>query len=358
MATGGKYIAPGRLVGAASKSAHAQVRALLARIAEEIKELPLDTLRKIAPVLRAAQAELELDLARFLRGVDGGERFTAHLYRTMLRQTRHSLEVIRSIQPTLVEALVEGSAGAAALSNRVLSQEIARLSAIFGGDTSGPGAEPILPRLDIPTVSKLVDRNSWLLTRYQRAAKSWTIAQQHAIRAQMSIGVAKGESVFELSVRIARLGRTGVAAVELDAGGMAAGLFRQGYWQAERLVRTELMNAYNVYHADVIKENGLKKRWDASSDRHCVLCHEVDGEVVEPDEAFSSGDHNPPLHPNCRCIVTPWDDEWPEVKPLPPLDTPDAKRRASGPPGGAVVTRGGTAAETNRALEGRKIRPR
>jgi SPP1 gp7 family putative phage head morphogenesis protein len=350
----GKYIAPGRLVGSATKSAKAEVRALLARVTEELQALPQDAMRELIHVLRAAEAELERDLVHWLRGVDDGAyRFTAHQYRVALRQIRESLRVISTIEPAMYSVLEAGALRAAGLSNRWLSTEMARMAAAFGDD---------LPALDLPTIKHLIERNNWLLTRFAKQSKSYTEEVQRSIRRQLSIGVARNETTHQLTERIMRLvrgpkGAVGLAGnVENVAKEMARGLFSGPYAAARRIVRTELMNAYNAHHQrtieDAAKENpGMMKRWDASADRHCELCAALDGEKVPPDSAFSSGHMYPPRHPNCRCLVTPWMAHWPEVTPLPPLDSPDARRYAH--PGGAVVTRGGTAKETNRALKER-----
>ena len=105
-----------------------------------------------------------------------------------------------------------------------------------------------------------------------------------------------------------------------------------------------------VLHVDHVLEDWAEeqpdamKRWDASSDRHCELCRELDGQTVGVDEPFSTGHMHGPRHPNCRCIVTPWMKGWKKVKPL---------RRGPSKP---VVTRGGTAKETNRVIERRRRR--
>lgn len=338
----GKYIAPGRLVGAASNDASVAVRRLLARVAEEVAELPTITIREMFPVLAAAEAELERELAVWLKTVpDGALRFTSHQRRVMLRQIRQAMATIASIEPTLAQSLVDGVVRAAGLSNRVLSMEMARLSAAFEGT---------MPALDLPTISRLMEANNWLINHQINRAKRYTRNAQAAIRAQIAIGVAKGESVDALVSRLMRLQKgvggsvTLVQGSDKIAGGVARGLFGKVFTDAERLIRTELMNAYNAHHVQSISDAGLLKRLDASSDRHCRLCAAVDGEVREPGEAFSSGHQHAPIHPYCRCVVTPWSPEWPEVKPL-----------ESGP-GAPVVTRGGTAAETNRVRDKRARR--
>lgn len=85
---------------------------------------------------------------------------------------------------------------------------------------------------------------------------------------------------------------------------------------AERIVRTELVNAYNSAQlADLeamdAEDTGYMKQWDAANDRRvCILCHSLDEEVVALNENFSGGVPHPPRHPHCRCAIKPWRKEW------------------------------------------------
>lgn len=316
---------------------------MIARVSEEVARLPADALRQLYPVLHAARQELEHDLAQWLRTVDtGAQRFTAHHLRAMLRQVREAMRVIKTLQPAIATTLTDTALAAAGLSNVHIRFELIRLTAMFGDQ---------LPILDLPVAVHLLDEQRWLLGRYQRAASRYTARSAAAIRAQLARGVAKGESIDQMARRLLRLrvnaaGTYRLAELGADglAQGMAEGLFQGRLWDAERLVRTEAMNAYNAFNQQSIARNGLLKRWDASPDRHCTLCHELDGELRQPDEPFSSGHFHPPYHPNCRCIVIPWSPDWPEVQPL-----------KSGP-AAPVVTRSGTARETNRIIRERTTR--
>jgi SPP1 gp7 family putative phage head morphogenesis protein len=353
----GKYIAPGRRVGVATPSAKAKVRAMLASVNEEVAVLPRATLRRLRPVLDAARMELERDLAKWLSTVeDGALRFTAHKKRAMLRQIREAMRVIDTIRPTMTDALTDGSKAAAGMANSTLSRELARMSAVFDGQ---------LPTLDIPTVAHLVEKNNWLVERYERVSGAYTENFKRKIRRELSIGVAKGESVSEMSMRLAKAsgrpegkrlanqikrmneamagnGMKGVDFAELSKE-MSHGLSRSAYTDQQRIVRTELMHAYNQHELQAAielyeEDEDVRFRWDAMADRRCVLCNELDAEVVIPGEPFSSGHLKPPRHPNCRCRASVWMDHWAEVEPL------------DGGPGKPIVTRGGTAKETNVVL--------
>lgn len=98
---------------------------------------------------------------------------------------------------------------------------------------------------------------------------------------------------------------------------------------AERIVRTEMMGAYNVYHhesmLDLEKDDpGWVGRWDAGPDlRSCPVCKSLDGQIADVldgkefkavwksgKKTFRTTRVRPPAHPNCRCILTPWRPEW------------------------------------------------
>ena len=96
-------------------------------------------------------------------------------------------------------------------------------------------------------------------------------------------------------------------------------------WRAERIVRTETINAMNAGHqaalegaAEVLPR--LKKQWDATEDaRTCPTCNALDGKIVEVNGTFSSHGQivaHPPVHPRCRCRVLGWRAEWAELDEL------------------------------------------
>jgi len=360
----GKYVAPGRRAGVARPSDVQKVRATLAAVNEQVAALPNAALRRMRPVIDAARMQLERDLARWLHTVeDGSLRFTAYHKRSLLLQLRESMRLIDTMTDTMSDTLATGSQAAAGMATSVLRQEVARFAAVFDGS---------IPSIDIPTVAHLTDQNSWLLERYRRKSGAYTAEFKKRINRQLSIGVAQRETTHELAMRLVReagtsegaalasqikrmeglfAGGQGGISVQVDtlAKQMANGLGRSAYTNAERLVRTELMHAYNQHTLtaamDAHREDPeIMLRWDASSDRMCTLCHALDGEVVVPGQPFSSGHLKPPRHPNCRCRASEWMSHWAEVKPL------------GGGPGAAVVTRGGTAKETNAVLRNRRPR--
>jgi len=80
--------------------------------------------------------------------------------------------------------------------------------------------------------------------------------------------------------------------------------------QAQRITRTEVLRASNQASVDAWKQSGVVegKQWltAGASDE----CSQYEGEIVTLDNSFYSSDSefkdgDPPLHPNCRCVVVP-----------------------------------------------------
>jgi len=86
--------------------------------------------------------------------------------------------------------------------------------------------------------------------------------------------------------------------------------------RVSRIVRTEVMRAYNIGHQRSVialakNDPEVVKRWDSSLDRRgCQVCRSLDGEVRKPTEKFSTGIQYPPQHPHCRCTVVAWKEHW------------------------------------------------
>lgn len=80
--------------------------------------------------------------------------------------------------------------------------------------------------------------------------------------------------------------------------------------QSDRIARTELLRASNLASQQAWEESGVVsgKEWDARFDAD-EICKQYDGEIVQinknfyQEEKFANG--NPPIHPNCRCVLLP-----------------------------------------------------
>jgi SPP1 gp7 family putative phage head morphogenesis protein len=82
----------------------------------------------------------------------------------------------------------------------------------------------------------------------------------------------------------------------------------------ESLFRTTVMQAYNDGRADIFADPDVRKarpylRFDAVGDaRTSDICDALDGTLLPADDPFWRT-HSPPLHPNCRSILTPLTEE-------------------------------------------------
>lgn len=77
-----------------------------------------------------------------------------------------------------------------------------------------------------------------------------------------------------------------------------------GYYEAQRIARTELTFVQNQSIYDKYKEAGIEKYEFLAEldDRTSQICRETHGKVFRMDEA-QVGINYPPLHPNCRSTV-------------------------------------------------------
>lgn len=82
-------------------------------------------------------------------------------------------------------------------------------------------------------------------------------------------------------------------------------------YQSERVARTETIRASNLAADDAFAQSGVveAKEW-LTAGNPCPICAPYDGQVVELggsfyDQKTEFADGNPPLHPNCRCVIIP-----------------------------------------------------
>jgi SPP1 gp7 family putative phage head morphogenesis protein len=116
----------------------------------------------------------------------------------------------------------------------------------------------------------------------------WSIddTTREDLRAMISEGIAEGYSSEELKQEI------------LDGTDFSEA-------RAMLIARTELATAHVQGNMEGWRASGVvsMKRWLVADSDVCDECEPLDGEEVGLDDAFSSGDDGPPLHPACRCDV-------------------------------------------------------
>lgn len=313
---------PGALAPAVPTSAAlAEVRAVLAQQADQIDRLDKDSMRALLPALVDARNELRRGLQFWLSQVpDGEQRFTAQQMRRALASLEVALERVKALEPDMMAALAGNAAAAGQLSVQNLTQQVARFGAAFG--------ESVYPT-DLELAAVLARGDRLLMRHYRTSAARYAGQVGEDIRHQLAVGVAKNETFSQLKARLVRLGGpTGWVAtrgVLGDPGAVAEhiaeGLFRRHRYWAERLVRTELITAYNIQHQqgmellnesrDPARTAEYVQRWDSSLDkRACPICRDLDRRVAKVGGEFKGGYKAPPAHPNCRCVVVAWHVSW------------------------------------------------
>lgn len=313
------------------------VTGLLEHITAEVADLPRPVLRDLLPVLAEAERELARDLHAWLATAKNGKaRFTAQEYRRSLLQIRTALKKAQTLEPEMIRALRKGGHLAGRLAVGHLRQELTDFSLIFEGS---------IRSIPLEVAGILVKGDRLLIPRYRASASRYVGSVRDDIRRQLAVGLVRGETMEQLTKRLVRLGgprgrvflrgHPGDPSAQSEI--IAEGLFRRYRAWAARVARTETINAYNV-QADAGLEElvrldaEIRRRWDATADsRLCLVCRSLDGRVSEVGKPFPGGYTMPPAHPNCRCALTAWRDDWGHVVARPP-NGPNAAPAITAPP--------------------------
>lgn len=285
-----------------------KVHAILDHVAESLDGLEKPVLQIVMPALNQAHHELEGSLRSWLARQDGRATFTAQRYRNALLHVRYAIDKIEASGIVLEHGLKRSLSTIGPLSVRNLEWEFKSFASVFGDS-----AQPIA--LDEAII---VSRGKKLLwKRFESSAGKYAGTVGARAQRELAVGMIRSETMDELTTRLStRLPK----------------VFRSNRWDAERLVRTETMNAYNVYHEEGIVEASkedpqMSRRWDATYDfRRCPMCASIDGQVVKVGEKFRAewttysrrggvrhhamDVDTSPAHPCCRCVVCAWRNSW------------------------------------------------
>lgn len=306
----------------------APVDKLFVALAREAGRLPEPILREILPALRQAQKEVGTALSKWIATHDASARFTPASYRSILVQLETAFRSIDRLAPVVSRALGTGTDRAARLALRHLVREAGELSKMHGADMA-----PIA--WDAARIIADVRRtNAPRATVYGSKVVRDTAA---GIRRDLLVGVLKGESFHQITKRMARgTGEDGTRAA-------AAGVARRAWSNYERIVRTEMVSAYNEsadrgIRAAAAGDPSFLRLWSAAADRRtCVICAPLDGKTSPVNGMFPGGYDRPPAHPNCRCSIGLWHRDWeegaasaatvepivaPEIPSVPPIQVP------------------------------------
>lgn len=295
------------------------LQGFLEHINNQVAKLSTSGLTKLTSVLEAAEVELTHALANWSALGKGMERFTPQMYRNALVQIRGALTSIRGdLAEGVNSVLRHGGVLAAHLATSHLISEVHTFSAMFEGSIRPVALE---------AASVLADGQKAVWKRFSNSAKRYAGQVGEDIQKQLAIGVVRGETIDQLTLRLAKLGGPKGLVYTQGAPGtarakaeyIAEGLFARYHHFAERLAVTETVNAYNSFalegmHELEAEDPGYFQRWDAAVDkRTCLWCRDYDGLVVGLDKSFKDGVKHPPLHPRCRCAVVIWRKEWKEL---------------------------------------------
>lgn len=302
-------------------------------IARDLEGLSRDALQALAPALKEARSELERALTGWLdsEAEHASERFTAYRYRQALAQLNGALKKVAELEPKLVGVLEAEGGRAGRLATKHVVQQVERYAKVYEG--SGY-------QIPLDQAAAIAEGRSLLIPRYRTSAKRYVGNVRDDIRQQLAVGLLKGETFDEMTARLVRHGGpTGWVALRGVKGTRGAivehigeGLFRRYNYWAARIVRTEVLSAYNTVAERSIaqlhkQDRDLKRRWNAANDwRTCIVCRSLDGKVAAVGEDFGGGYSTAPAHPNCRCNIGPWKEAWDEA-----LEA-TKKANAEGPP--------------------------
>ncbi len=283
------------------------VQSVLDNIAAEVRTLPKTALPALASTLHKAQVELEKDMRRYLSTVDGNQKFTMQQYRNAITQVRGALEEIEHLAPGMKQTLDYGSDQAGAMAVRHVEMELVQFSHKFDL-TINP-----VPLLQANKIITAEGRHS-KMQQHETSARRYAGQVGVDLRQQLAIGMIRGETVHQMTKRLMGVGK--IKNLPDASKQIASHLFNKYTYWAERIVRTETINSYNIVANESIKEAHeidprIQRMWSSAEDRRtCGWCASMDHEITELNEPFTGGVMSPPLHPNCRCAVIAWRTDW------------------------------------------------
>lgn len=276
-------------------------RSRLARLAEG---RDVESLRRLYD---SALAELTLKLRR---RAALGATFTAFQQQQLLAQVRQGQALMSQ---RLAGDLGDLSRRAQAASLRGLIDNFEQMEELFGG------ASIVLPIEESARFWGVVDRRrTSLLRQHETSMRRWGAAVVGDVEQQLALSLATGETT---GAAIDRVERTADAK----------------WYQAERIVRTEVAWASNAAHADGVREiardvGDLYMRWTEHvsdsgvpmDDRVGADSVALHGQVARPGGVFTMPDDadgvsasllgrswsHPPSRPNDRAILTSWRPNW------------------------------------------------
>lgn len=228
----------------------------------------------------------------------GVETFTAQHYRGALAQVSEGLLAIRRKLGARWAKRVDG------LLEQGVDQTLAEIAVwepTFRGGATG--------RIQLAALRHLAEPRALLLEQFQASIATYAEGLRGDIARRLGVHMAKRSPWRDMVLDV--------------AGRLDSALIQGARWKAERIVRTELVDALSTGHqlgleAAAEELPGLKRQWDAHLDaRTSRVCLHLNGQVVgvrEPWRFEGREIMRPPALPNCRARVIPWRAEWAEIE--------------------------------------------
>ncbi len=295
---------------------HPAVGKLLDEVAAEISTLPPIAIREFAPVLAQARREAVQGLSRWLQTIkDGDARFTAQAYRNAIAQLDQALETIKQLDPAMLKGLRAAERRSSPMAVRHVQEQLGTFSRMFGATV-----RPI----PLEQARRLAEGSKTLIKKFPNSAARYAGSVGDDIRRELAVGMLKGESIGEMTLRLAKHGGPkGEVALSGILGQpsavseyIAEGLFKRYRFWGERVARTEVIAVYNQTADDSIHEahkldDKIARMWNAAADKRvCPICRDLDGKIAKIGESFPGGYDRPPAHPYDRCSVVAWRSDW------------------------------------------------
>lgn len=325
-------------------------------------------LAALVPAMAAAQKELSHDLAGWLAKLGPNaidQKFTpAHLkqIQTLLGVAQAKASLTGAGYPYASFPMVAAKAVQDAMGKQMpqklaaqtLEGQLVALHAKFAD----------LPSPQLVHAALIAKGDHMVVNQFKNSSARYAGQVGQDLKFQFGVGLAKGETIQQLTKRIAGLSgfqKAVDASHPQHAGGaMAGGLTKRYHNWAQRLVRTELNQAYNKTALDGIKvahtlDDRIVMMWDATNDmRVCLYCRALHGKKAAPGKSFPGGHMQPPAHPNCRCALVSWmEDAWDdgEVPVVPSAEEVAEKEKLTQKQHDEGVRRGGQRAEAQAAAK-------
>lgn len=173
-------------------------------------------------------------------------------------------------------------------------------------------------RIQTRALRKLATPRGLLLHKFDVSMRTYGGELIGQIQRRLAVHMIRKSSIRDTALDVAgKLRDRGI----LD-GRPRALTMRESRWRAERIVRTEVIDALDEARGAALEESkavlpDLMQMWDAAleSDRTCMLCRKLDGRIRELGQPFGYVKGRPIMappdpHPHCRCARVPFRQEW------------------------------------------------